>query len=236
MRCLALLFTAAASLVVHLAAATPAPRPLRLWYDHPGRKVDRRPPLGNGRIGGMVFGGIDQERIALNEDTLYSGEPPADLRSLDLAPSFEQVTNLLRAGKHAEADAFITKNWLGRNQQCYQPLGELRIDFDPAGIAPASNFQRSLDLRTATAAVTFKRGDVTYTREMFISQPDQVLVVRLRADRPGALSFSVALASPHPTAQAEATPPRLALRGQLPGYVTRRSPDALEIRRERALP
>ena len=228
MRCLALLFTAAASLVAHLAAATPAPRPLRLWYDHPAEKWTDALPLGNGRIGGMVFGGIDQERIALNEDTLYSGEPPADLRSLDLAPNFEQVTNLLRAGKHAEADAFITKNWLGRNQQCYQPLGELRIDFDPAGIAPASNFQRSLDLRTATAAVTFKRGDVTYTREMFISQPDQVLVVRLRADRPGALSFSVALASPHPTAQAEATPPRLALRGQLPGYVTRRSPDALE--------
>jgi alpha-L-fucosidase 2 len=96
-----------------------------LWYEQPARQWVEALPLGNGRLGAMVFGGIDREHLQLNEDTLYSGEPPADLRSIDITKTRDQVVALLRANKHAEAEAFVMKHWLGRNQQCYQPLGDL---------------------------------------------------------------------------------------------------------------
>src|ERR1043165_8813153 len=112
-------------------AAEPTPG-LSLWYDKPAQKWTDALPLGNGRIGAMVFGGVERERLSLNEDTLVSGEPPADLRSIDITKDFDQVTELIKAGKNSEADAYVTKHWLGRNQQCYQPLGELVLDFSGA--------------------------------------------------------------------------------------------------------
>ena len=197
-----------------------------LWYPAPAEKWTDALPLGNGRIGAMVFGGVEKEHLQLNEDTLYSGEPPADLRSIDLRKDFDHVTGLLRAGKNAEADAYITQHWLGRNQQCYQPLGDLWLDFG-AG-APATDFHRWLDLATATAGVGYRRGDVAYTREYFISQPDQVLAVRLRVSRAGALAFNAGLTSVHPTAKATPQGAGAVLRGQLPGYVGRRPLPTIE--------
>ncbi|MDO8542633.1 MAG: glycoside hydrolase family 95 protein [Opitutaceae bacterium] len=228
-----------------LAAAAHLPEPtagLSLWYDKPAERWTDALPLGNGRMGAMVFGGIDQERLQLNEDTLYSGEPPADLRTIDITKDFDHVTGLLRAGKNSEADAYITKHWLGRNQQCYQPLGDLLIDFvpaaattgartgsQPAGTAPAAReFRRWLDLDTATAGVTYERNGVTYTREIFASHPDQVIAIRLRADKPGTLGFRISLASVHPTAKTTANGAELVLRGQLPGYVGRRPLETIE--------
>lgn len=209
------------------AAAPLSPTPgLSLWYNQPSTRWTDALPLGNGRMGAMVFGGVERERLQLNEDTLYSGEPPADLRSIDIRKDFDHVMGLLRRGRNAEADTFITKNWLGRNQQCYQPLGDLLIDFE--GTGPATAFRRWLDLATATAGVSFQRDGVTFTREIFASHPDQVIAVRLRADRPGALRFKVSLASPHPTARTSVTGAELVLRGQLPGYVGRRSLETIE--------
>ena len=157
-----------------------------------------------------------------NEDTLYSGEPPADLRTLDLTQDFDHVTGLLKAGKNSEVDAYVSKNWLGRNQQCYQPLGDLFLDFTGATGA-ATEFRRWLDLGTATTGVSFKRGGVTFTREIFASHPDQAIVIHLRADKPGALAFKASFASVHPSAKSHLTDDRLLLlRGQLPGYVGRR--------------
>jgi alpha-L-fucosidase 2 len=204
------------------AAENSAPTPaLSLWYDQPSQKWTDALPLGNGRLGAMVFGGIDRERIPLNEDTLYSGEPPADLRTIDIRKDFDHVTGLLRDGKNSEADIYISKNWLGRNQQCYQPLGDLMLDFTGT-IGGVSNYRRWLDLATATAGVSYSRGGVTFTREMFISHPDQVVVVRLRADKAGALAFKASFVSVHPTAKSRFETGHLVLRGQLPGYVGRR--------------
>jgi alpha-L-fucosidase 2 len=198
-----------------------APSALTLWYPQPAAKWTEALPLGNGRIGAMVHGGVAREHLQLNEDTLTSGEPPADLRTIDITKDFDAVTGMLRAGRNADADAHVTKHWLGRNQQCYQPLGDLYLDFGP-GAGAATDYRRWLDLATATAGVSYQRDGVRFTREMFLSQPDQVLVVRLTADRPGALAFSVSLASVHPTAKATVIDSALALRGQLPGYVGRR--------------
>ncbi len=212
-------------------APPPATTPgLSLWYDAPAARWTEALPLGNGRLGAMVHAGIEREHLQLNEDTLYSGEPPADLRTIDIRPDLEHVRHLLRTGRNAAADAHITKHWLGRNQQCYQPLGDLFLDFtaDPAAGA-ATDYRRWLDLANATAGTSFRRGGVTYTREVFASHPDQVLVVRLRADRAGALAFRAHFASVHPTARpVPAGPGRLAFRGQVPAYVGRRPLKTIE--------
>src|SRR5438309_2314166 len=124
----AVLLLAAGVRAAETASPSPAPG-LSLWYEKPAAKWTEALPLGNGRIGAMLFGGVEREHLQLNEDTLVSGEPPADLRSIDITKDFDHVTGLLKAGKNSEADAYITKHWLGRNQQCYQPLGDLFIDF-----------------------------------------------------------------------------------------------------------
>jgi len=125
--------------------------PLTLWYDQPSERWTDALPVGNGRLAAMVYGGPIREQLQLNEDTLTSGEPPADLRSLDITKDFDHVTGLIKAGKNTEADTYVTKNWLGRNQQCYQPLGDLWLDF--AGTGPVTAYRRWLDLTTATAGV-----------------------------------------------------------------------------------
>src|SRR4051812_29015326 len=175
------LFTGAG--FVRAADAVPTPTPgLSLWYEKPSAKWTDALPLGNGRIGAMVYGGVEREHLQLNEDTLYSGEPPADLRTLDITKDFDQVIALIRAGKNTEADAYVTQHWLGRNQQCYQPLGDLWLDFP--GDGPATQFRRWLDLSTATAGVSYVRDGAHFTREIFISAPDQVIVIHVHADQP----------------------------------------------------
>jgi alpha-L-fucosidase 2 len=211
-----------AAVTATAADSTPVGSPLALWYDRPSERWTDALPIGNGRLGAMIFGGVDRERLQLNEDTLYSGEPPADLRTIEVRKDFAHVTELIRSGRNAEADAYITKHWLGRNQQCYQPLGDLHLEFAPAAAAP-TDYRRWLDLATATAGVSFRRGDVTFTREIFASHADDVILLRLAASRPGALSFRVALGSVHPTARsAPSDGNTVVLRGQLPGYVGRR--------------
>jgi alpha-L-fucosidase 2 len=208
------------------AAQPPSSSSLTLRYDKPAGKWFEALPLGNGRMGAMVFGGPEREQLQLNEDTLYSGEPPADLRSIDIRKSLDQVIALIHAHKNAEADRLIMKSWLGRNQQCYQPLGDLSLDFPGQG--EVKEYRRWLDLGTATAGVSYTRGGVGYTREVLASQPDQVIAVRLRADKPGALAFTARLTSVHPTAHTVASGKELVMRGQLPGFVARRSLKTIE--------
>jgi alpha-L-fucosidase 2 len=215
-------------LVLGVAGLAAEPTPgLSLWYDRPAQKWTDALPLGNGRLGAMVFGGVEREHLQLNEDTLYSGEPPADLRTIDITKDFAHVQELLRTGRNSEADTYISKNWLGRNQQCYQPLGDLFIDF--TGTGEAKEYRRWLDLASATAGVSFVREGVKYTREIFISHPDQVIAVRVTADKPGALGFRVSLASVHPTAKSHVTGERvLSMRGEVPAYVGRRPLKTIE--------
>ena len=224
-RLLVATFSCCLAAIVPTTFAAPGD-PLTLWYDQPSEKWTDALPIGNGRLAAMVYGGPGREHLQLNEDTLTSGEPPADLRSLDITKNFDHVTALIKAGKNSEADTYVTKNWLGRNQQCYQPLGDLWLDFTGAGVV--TDYRRWLDLTTATAGVSFRRDGATFTREYLASAPDQVIALRLRTDQPGTLAFKTSFSSVHPTAKAATAGDELVFRGQVPGYVSRRELKTIE--------
>jgi alpha-L-fucosidase 2 len=200
---------------------------LALWYEQPAQRWEEALPIGNGRLGAMVFGGVEHERLQLNEDTLTAGEPPSDLRTLKTTGDFDQVVGMLRKAQYLDAEKYIEHHWLGRAQQCYEPLGDLTLDF--GGDAKTTAFTRWLDLSTATTGVRFVRDGVTYTREVFASQPDQVIVVHLTADRAGALNFTAGLSSVHPTASTAVDGAEtLVMHGQLPGLTVRRDFKSIE--------
>lgn len=165
---------------------------MKLWYRQPAQRWTEALPLGNGRLGAMVFGGIASERIALNDDTLWSGGP-TDWNNPGGPKTLREVRAFVRDGKFADADA-IAKRMLGPYTQSYLPLGDLHLRFDHA--TAATDYQRSLDLRTAIAVVTYHADQTRYSRAVFASHPDQVLVVRLLADGPAKLDITATLASP----------------------------------------
>jgi len=164
----------------------------KLWYLKPAAHWEEALPLGNGRLGAMVFGDPVHERIALNEDTLWSGYPK-DRNNPDAARWYPEARALALAGKLREAQALIEDRMLGGFTQSYLPLGDLYIDFDAA--APAEDYRRSLDLGDAVHLTRFIRAGVRYEMECFASHPAQAIFLRLSADRPGALHFSLRLAS-----------------------------------------
>src|SRR5688572_7383169 len=125
--------------------AAPQQQDLLLWYRQPSTQWVEALPIGNGRLGAMIHGRVDDERIELNDNTLYSGEPgDRDLPTLNVSATLEQVVQWLREEKYAEANEWVCKNWLGRQQACYQPLGDLRLKFSGAG--EPSEYRRELDL------------------------------------------------------------------------------------------
>jgi len=210
------------------AASPPLPDPgLLLRYQEPAQDWNEALPIGNGRVGAMVFGGVPVERLQLNEDTLYSDEPGRRDLPLDITASFDHVVALLRQRRYAEADEFITRHWIGRTWPCYQPLGDLHLEFDHSG--RITGYRRELDLTEAVCRVRYQHDGAVYEREIFASYPDQVIVLRLTADR-GALNFRIRLVSPHPTARATAQRNELALTGQLPGLAVRRTLEWIEQR------
>jgi alpha-L-fucosidase 2 len=142
----------------------------------------------------MLFGGASAELIQLNEDTLWSGGPK-DWDNPHAADFLPEVRRLIFAGKFAEADQ-LCKRMQGPYNQSYLPLGDLRLDFSPAiDDAHCSGYYRDLDLDRAVASTRFVYDGTTYTREVFASFPDQVIVVRLSANQPGKLSFRARLES-----------------------------------------
>ncbi len=198
---------------------------LKLWYDKPATNWNEALPIGNGRLGAMVFGETAGEHLQLNEDTLVSGYPGYRDLHLDIRKDFPGVTELISRREFAEAGDVITKNWLGSAWACYQPLGDLFVDFDEKG--HAEKYTRELDLQNSICRVRYEVGGVTFTREIFASHPDQAIVLRLSADKPGKLNFRVRLTSPHPvTVQADSS--QLTMKGQLPGLVVRRTLDWIE--------
>ncbi|MCX5683484.1 MAG: glycoside hydrolase family 95 protein, partial [Planctomycetota bacterium] len=218
-----------------LALTGEAPPPqsaLTLWYRQPTAKWEEALPVGNGRLGAMIFGDPAGEHLQLNEDTLTSDEPGYRDIPLDVRKNWDEVTGLIHDRKFAEADRLVTEKWLGRAWACYQPLGDLFLDFDHAG--PVKDYRRDLDIAAAVCRVRYETGGVTFTREIFASHPDETIVVRLAADKPGNLNFRVHLTSPHPTAAvtASAETPGLAMRGQLPGLVLRRTLDWVEQKKD----
>lgn len=196
------------------AAGAPANADLRLWYRQPAAKWSQALFIGNGRLGGAVWGGVSQERIDLNEDTLWSGEPYENINSKGLA-ALPEVRRLLLSGHELEAQTLVETDLLGRYNENYLALGALHLHF-PALLA-ATNYERELDLNRAVVKETFATGGVAYTREIFASHPADVIVVRLTASAPGCLSFTATLDSQLPgTNQAGAD--FYELTGRCPSY------------------
>lgn len=158
---------------------------LALWYDESaGTDWLRALPVGNGRLGAMVFGNAGTERLQLNEDTLWAGAPH-DYSNPRGAGALAEIRRLVFANQWSQAQSMIDQNMLGQpgGQMAYQPAGDLNLAF-PTG-AGVSEYNRNLDLTTATTSVSYLQNGVRYQREVIASAPDQVIVMRLTADRPG---------------------------------------------------
>jgi len=163
-----------------------------LWYRQPAAKWAEALPVGNGRLGAMVFGGVERERLQLNESSIWSGRP-GDYDRVGAYRHLPEVRRLLFAGKAREADAIVAKEFLGeRPLGSYQPLGDLWLDF--GAVATRVDYRRELDLTEAVARTSYRVGEVTFRREVFVSAPHQVVVVRLTSDRPGQIGFRARLA------------------------------------------
>ena len=204
------------------AAADPT---TTLWFDAPAPSFHSSLPLGNGRIGAMIFGGVDEERIVLNESSVWSGSREDSDRAA-AHTVLPEIRRLLLEGKNMEAEALVNANFTcqgkgsgrGRGADtpfgCYQVLGNLHLQFAP-GTGAAENYRRELDLASAAARITFKRDGVTWSREHFVSTSDEVFVSRLTADRPGALTFAVRLDRPERFTTTASGPRELLLTGSL---------------------
>ncbi|KRE47052.1 glycoside hydrolase family 95 protein [Paenibacillus sp. Soil522] len=150
-------------------------------------------PVGNGRLGAMVFGGIEKERIALNEDTLWSGYP-RDWNNPGAKAALPNVRELIAQEKYEEADR-LCKEMMGPYTQSYLPFGDLNIVMDHGQLS-RRGYSRKLDLSTGIATVAYNVGGVQFSREIFATHPDQAIVVRLTAGKEGFLSFRAKLDSP----------------------------------------
>jgi len=180
-----------------------SPGPLTLWYQQPAVQWVEALPIGNGRIGAMVFGGTSEERLQLNEDTLWGGGPydPANPDALSALP---EVRRLIFEGRYVEAKALIDEKMMAKplRQMSYQSVGDLLLSFAET-TAEAADYRRELDLDSALTTVRFRRANTVFTREVFGSPVDQVIAVRISGDRPGSVSFESRFRPP--TSKTEAT-------------------------------
>ncbi len=176
----------------------------KLFYRRPAQTWPDALPVGNGRLGAMVFGNPVHERIQLNEESIWDGER-RDRDNPRAGASVPEIRRLLFAGQVHEAETMALDDMLSipPRMPCYQTLGDLHLDFSPSGLSnptekasDVSGYRLELDLDRAIATTEFTFNGVRYTREIFSSAPDQVIVVRLSASRPGALSFSASLTRP----------------------------------------
>ncbi len=163
-----------------------------LWFTTPASKWDEALPVGNGRLGGMVFGTVEEERIQLNENTYWSGGPYSTVVK-EGYKALPEIQRLVFGERFVDAHNLFGRKLMGYpvEQQKYQSLANLLLRFSHA--AEAKDYRRSLDLATGVASVEYTVGDVTYKREVFSSAPDQVIVVRLTANKLGSLNFVATL-------------------------------------------
>jgi alpha-L-fucosidase 2 len=178
----------------HAAQTTSA---LNLYYTNAAAKWTEALPIGNGRLGAMIFGGVEREHLQLNESTLWAGGPynPNNTHALAALP---QVRALVFAGKYDEATKLISEKMMATplRQMPHQTMGDLFLDFG-TNAAPVEYYRRDLDLDTAVATVSYMANGVHFKREIFSSPVDQVIVVRLTADKPGQIFFTAGMTTPH---------------------------------------
>ncbi|MBC8138469.1 MAG: glycoside hydrolase family 95 protein [Fibrella sp.] len=206
---------------------------MHLNYDKPAKQWVEALPLGNGRLGAMVFGGVATERIALNEDTLWSG-PPSDWNNPSALQALPEARRAALEGRYEDAGE-LCKQMQGPYGEAYMPLGDLLLDFaQPDGETVA--YQRELDINSASTLQFFQHAGIGFDREAFVSAADQIFVLRLTAHAPGSVSFTARLESKlQHTVHAEGEGTLLTMTGKaptrsVPNYV--RSEDPVIYREE----
>jgi alpha-L-fucosidase 2 len=164
-----------------------------LWYREAASDFDHALPIGNGRIGGMVYGHVSHDLIGLNEDSVWSGGP-RNRNNPNSLEGLPKIRELLRQERISEAEelAFQTMQGVTPNCRHYMPLGDLKLDI-PHEEEQVSNYRRSLDLTTAIASLSYQYEGILYTREAFVSCPDNVMVIRFSADHPGSVNVNVCI-------------------------------------------
>jgi alpha-L-fucosidase 2 len=185
-----------------LPAGAAAPE-FRLKYAEPAKAWTEALPVGNGRIGAMVFGGTDEERLQINESTLWGGEPH-DYSNPGAYANLDRVRELIFGGKVAEAEALSTAMMgVPKLLMPYQPFCDIRLRFP--GHREATDYLRDLNISDAVAETTYRVGTANFRREVFVSYLDQVLVIRIVASQPGQITFSVGMDSPQPAVTVQST-------------------------------
>ena len=228
---LAALWTVHAQTTTQYTGEASAPDgPLTLWYrqpaaDHPFAQPVGAPaiaaataewvkalPIGNGRLGAMIFGGVANERLQLNEDTLWAGGP-YNPDNPDAAAAIPEVRRLLFAANYADAAKLITDKVLAKplRQMPYETIGNLQLTFP--GASTVENYRRDLDLDTAIAHVEYSTNGIHYAREILSSPVDQVIAVHLTASQPGKISFKAEMNTPQKATVSAENPATLVMTG-----------------------
>ncbi|MEM7033234.1 MAG: glycoside hydrolase family 95 protein [Chloroflexota bacterium] len=184
---------------------------LKLWYRKPAEAWVEALPIGNGRLGAMIFGGIEEERLQFNEDTVWAGTPHdyanenasavfptlrdmmLEMHQLETNQAWDEARKIQKEAEDLALESFMSQPL---TQKPYQPTGDLRITFPEH--TQAEDYERSLDLDTAISRIQYRINETTYVREAFASYPDQVIVLHLSTDQPQSLNFEIHLDSPHP--------------------------------------
>lgn len=204
-----------------LIAQEQAGSPMKLWYQKPAEIWEEALPIGNGRLGAMVFGGVNNETLQLNEETVWAGEPGNNMLP-EVRTHLPEIRRLIFEGKYSEAQE-LANTYLPRSAgesnnygMCYQPVGNLRIDF-PGG-PDASDYRRELDIANAVTRVLYQKNGVHYKRETIASLAGDVIAMEISADKPGAVSCTLGVDSPHAGHESEVRDGALVLRGVTSDY------------------
>src|SRR5690625_2422335 len=187
---------------------------MKLMYEKPAQTWTEALPIGNGRMGAMIFGGIEQEHLQINEDTLWSGGPQDgnNEKAKELLPTLRKR---IAEEKYVEADQ-LSKQMMGPYTQSYLPFGNINIQFYHGDYA--TDYTRELDLESAVSSVSYKIGNTTYKRAYFSSYPDQAIMMRFECNKRGRLNFAATFSSSLKTT-VTANGTHLILEGQAPKHV-----------------
>jgi len=186
---------------------------LKLWYSSPsGTTWENALPIGNGRLGAMVYGNVDNETIQLNEHTVWSGSPNRN-DNPDALASLPEMRQLIFDGKQKEAEKVANKSIISKksNGQMFEPVASLQLAFN--GHEQYSNYYRELDISRAVAKTTYSVADIIYTREALASLNDRVVVIHLTASKPRSISFTATLSTPQPKVEIGTSPSEITISG-----------------------
>ncbi len=190
---------------------------LMLWYDKPAERWTDALPVGNGRLGAMVYGGIEKEVIQFNEETLWTGQPH-DYTHENAHEVLNKLRNLLWEGKQKEAHKLGNERFMSQpfGQLSYQPFGNVLLEFP--NHENVQNYKRLLDLEDAISSVVYQTQDENIKREIFASEPNQAIVIRIETSKKGELDLNIGLDSPHSKYKVSVEGDEIILKGNANNY------------------